>query len=439
MDLQEYIGNRYDGSFKKFITEEVNNIPQQAHIRGIVDIKEYLGKNKHKINTRPNETFNGKEIEVERITLNYAKTIIQFGVNFLLGKSPVKLSGKEDVVNELSRVYRKGKYHNIDYRILNHLIRYGETFEYLYVKDNNIHSQIIDPSEAYPVFDPETQDMIAFIQHFHSDYTNYYVVFTEDIVYKYNDSQGEDIKLVSQRPNNTGLPIHYKTENEVDSTRGYSELNDYIEIIDSMEHLLSKAVDGYYRHIMGTPVSIGQQLTNVDIPKHGNGIGLALDDDGDFKYVTNPFSHQAFKELYGTLKNSLGDISAMPNVLMNGTSTISNIGDVAIESIFYLALIKANLNSKYLQDGFEVRLEKMRDVLEMQGVTFDDEDYESVTFVFSPNMPKNMKELVEIMKEMYAMDSISTETILDNVSFIDKVSELERLANEGVKAEVNEE
>ncbi|MFB4473327.1 phage portal protein [Oceanobacillus caeni] len=439
MELQEYINNRYDGQFKKFVMEEVNSVPQQAHVRDIVEIKEYLGKNQHKINTRPNEVFNGKEIEVERITLNYAKQIINFSVNFLLGKSPVQLSGKENVVNELSRLYKKGKYHKTDYKILSDLIRYGETFEYVYHKDGKILSQIIDPSESFPIYDPETQEMIAFIQYFHSDYTDFYIVFTDDMVYKYNNSQGEDIRLVSQRPNFTGLPIHYKTENETDSTRGFSEINDYIDILDSMEHLLSKAVDGYYRHIMGTPVSIGQQLTNVDIPKHGNGIGLALDDDGDFKYVTNPFSHQAFKELYGTLKNALGDISSMPNVLLNGGSTISNVGDVAIESIFYLALIKSNLNSKYLQDGFEIRLERMRKVLEMQGVTFDDDDYESVQFVFSPNMPKNMKELTDIMKELREIDAISTETILDNVSFIDKVSEMERLAKEGVKQGNNDE
>ncbi|WP_010651172.1 phage portal protein [Oceanobacillus massiliensis] len=439
MELQEYIGNRYDGQFKKFILDEVNNVSQQSHIREITSIKEYLGKNQHKVNTRPNETFNGKEVEVERVTLNYAKTIIHFGVNFLLGKNPVQLSGKENVVKELNRTYKKGKYHKIDYKILNDLIRYGETFEYVYVKDGKIFSQIIDPSEAFPVYDPETNEMLAFIQYYHSDYTDFYVVFTEDIVYKYNNSQGEDIQLVNQRPNNTGLPIHYKTENESDSTRGYSELNDYIEIIDSMEHLLSKAVDGYYRHIMGTPVIIGQNLTNADIPKHGNGIGLRLDDDGDFKYVTNPFSHQAFKELYGTLKNALGDISSMPNVLLNGGSTISNVGDVAIESIFYLSLIKANLNSKYLQDGFEVRLDKIRSVLDMQGIVFDDDDYEATQFVFSPNMPKDDKQLVEIIDKLKGIGAISTETILDNVSFIDKVSEMERLANEGVNGEVNED
>ncbi|GIO22479.1 phage portal protein [Oceanobacillus sp. J11TS1] len=431
MDLNEYISGRYDG-LEDFVKSEVGNVSQQLHMNQITDIKEYLGKNVHKIHKRPNETFNNEVVEVERITLNYAKTIINFSINFLLGRSPVQLSGTEDVVKELNRVYRKGKYHKTDYKILSHLIRYGEAFEYVYVKNNNIYSHIIDPSEAYPVYDPETNEMLAFIQYYHSDYTDYYVLFTEDLVYKYNDSQGEEIRLVEQRANNTGLPIHYKTENEYDNTRGYSEVLDYIEIIDSMESLLSKAVDGYYRHIMGTPVSVGRTLTNVDLPKHGNGFGIALDDDGDFKYVTNPFDHNAFKELYGTLKNALGDISSMPNVLLNGSSTISNVGDVAIESIFYLSLIKANMNSKYLQDGFETRIQKMRDVLEMQGITFNDDDYERVQFVFSPNMPKDDKQLVEIIEKLKDIGAISVETILDNVSFIDKVSETERLAKESI-------
>ncbi|WP_343751131.1 phage portal protein [Lentibacillus halophilus] len=433
MELQEYIRNRYDGQFKKFMQEEVNSVPAQQHIREIVDIKEYLGKNQHKINTRPNEMFNGKQIEVERVTLNYAKQIINFSVNFLLGKNPVQLAGKENVINELNKVYKKGKYHKIDYRVLSDIVRYGESFEYVYVKDGNIFSQTIDPSEAYPVYDPETNEMLSFVQYYHSDYTDYYIVFTDDIVAKYSNIGGEDIRLIEQRPNNTGLPIHYKTENEMDSTRGHAEINDFIDIIDSMEHLLSKAVDGYYRHIMGTPVLTGQSLTNAELPKHGaaGAHGLRLDDDGDFKYVTNPFDHQAFKELYGTLKNALGDIASMPNVLLNGSSTISNVGDVAIESIFYLSLIKANMNSKILTDGFEQRIEKMRNVLAMQGIEFSDDDFEETNFVFSPDMPKDDSQMIENIEKLKEIGVISTESALDNVSFLDKVSEMERLASQG--------
>ncbi|ALX47865.1 phage portal protein [Lentibacillus amyloliquefaciens] len=433
MDLQEYIKNRYDGQFQKFVMEEINSVPQQQHIRQIIDIKEYLGKNQHKVNTRPNETFNGKEMEVERITLNYAKQIVQFTVNFLLGRNPVQLSGVEDVVQELNRVYKKAKYHKIDYRLLGDLVRYGEAFEYVYVKDGQIYSQVLDVAESYPIYDPETNEMLAFIQYYHSDYVDFYVVFTDDVVAKYNNSQGEDIRLVEQRPNITGLPIHYKTDNEVDSTRGHSPLNDIIDILDSMENLLSEAIDGFGRYITGTPVSIGQQLTNVELPKHGNGVGIALDDDADFKYVTNEFDHKAFESLYGTLRNALMDISNMPNILLNGGSTISNVGDIAVESIFYLSLIRANMNSKYLQDGFEQRLDKIRNVLAIQGITFDDDDYEETSFVFSPDMPKDTTQLIENIESLKGIGAISTESVLDNVSFLDKVSEMERLANEGVE------
>lgn len=429
VELSQYINNRYDGDFKKFVTGEVGSVSQQNHIREIVNIKEYLGKNKHAIKQRPDEVFNGVTLKTEKISLQYAKLIIKFGVNFLLGK-PVSLSGSENVIKELNRVYKKGKYRKVDYRILNDLERYGEAFEYLYFKDNVIKSQVIDPAEAYPVYD-ENGDMICFIQYYHVDYTDYYVVFTDDMkVYKFNNSQGEDLRLVEERNNLSGMPVHYKTENEVDSTRGYAFINDIIDILDGMESLLSKSFDGFYRNIMGTPVSIGQSLTNAELPKHGNGVGLALDDDGDFKYVTNPFSHESFKELYGTLKRSLMDISQMPDIVLNGGTTISNVGEVAIESIFALAKIKADMMSKYLIDGFEQRLERIRTLLEVQGIELDETELDSVNFVFNVSMPKSDESIMNVIGRLRELNAISIEGIQDNISFIDKVAEQERLAKE---------
>jgi len=104
MELQEYIYNGYNGNFKEFVQAEVDSVEHQMHIREILDIKEYLGKNLHAIKQRPDEEFNGKTMKVEKVVLNYAKTIIQFGVNFLLGKNPVGLSGTENVISELNIV-----------------------------------------------------------------------------------------------------------------------------------------------------------------------------------------------------------------------------------------------------------------------------------------------------------------------------------------------
>ncbi|WP_419893629.1 phage portal protein [Oceanobacillus kimchii] len=436
MELSNYIKSRYDGDFKKFVTGEVNNASQQNHIREIVNIKEYLGKNKHAIKQRPDEVFNGVTLKTERIGLQYAKLIIRFGVNFLLGK-PVSLSGSEDVIKELNKVYKKGKYRKVDYRILNDLERYGESFEYLYIKDNTIKSQVIDPSEAYPVYD-ENGDMIAFIQYYHVDYVDYYTIFTEDIVYQLNNSQGEDLNLVEKSINLTGMPIHYKTENEIDSTRGYAFINDIIDILDGMESLLSKSFDGYYRHIMGTPVVVGQSLTNAELPKHGNGVGYRLDDDGDFKYVTNPFGHDSFKTLYSTLRNALMDISQMPNVVLNGSTTISNVGEVAIESIFALAKVKADMMSKYLTDGFEQRLERIKTLLAIQGIELEDNELDNVSFVYNVSMPKSDESVMNVIEKLRELDAISIEGIQDNISFIDKVAEQERLAKENTDNSIEE-
>ena len=138
-------------------------------------------------------------------------------------------------------VYSKARYNSIDFKILDKLVKYGETYEYVYIDENgNITSRIIPAEDSYPVFD-ETGNMIAFIEFYTIDGISYYIVYTENEVIKYTDDDG--LKLIGMYKNISGLPIQYKTINELDSCKGRSSLEDYISIIDSLEDLISTMMD----------------------------------------------------------------------------------------------------------------------------------------------------------------------------------------------------
>ncbi len=120
MDIQEYIKRTHDGDdmwFKK----EVSMPYHQERIKDILDKKDYLS-GQHAILNRLPENYNGKLYEPRKIVLQYSKTILNFQTSYLL-KNPVSLTGDEDTVAELKKVYKKGKYNKIDFDILDNIVK----------------------------------------------------------------------------------------------------------------------------------------------------------------------------------------------------------------------------------------------------------------------------------------------------------------------------
>jgi len=139
--------------------------------------------------------------------------------------------------------------------------------------------------------------MIAFIEFYIVDGISYYIVYTESEVTQYTDDSGE-LHITGRYKNISGLPIQYKTINELDSCKGRSSLEDYISIIDSLEDLISKYHDGLYRFISGIPVLKGTGLTTKDdkgrIDPNAVGYMLQIDDTADFEIVQNKMDSASF-------------------------------------------------------------------------------------------------------------------------------------------------
>ncbi len=199
-------------------------------------------------------------------------------------------------MSEICRgVYKKGNYDKIDFDLLNNLVKYGNGYEYVYIKDDgNVSSKVVPTECGYPIYNDEN-DMIAFVEYYTSLESDFYVVYTPEEVVKYSTIGGTDLRVVGSYKNVSGLPIHYKTDNELSTTFGKSDLDDFINIIDAMEDLLSKFSDSFYKHHNPIPVVIGQQLKGEGLNPHIVGGGITLDDGADFKMVSNGVNHKAFE------------------------------------------------------------------------------------------------------------------------------------------------
>ena len=97
--------------------------------------------------------------------MNYAKTILNFSTSYLLS-NPITITGNEDAVSKLKRIYKNGKYNRVDFDILDKLQKFGNVFEYPYLDNGVIKSKIIDPADGYAVYSEDDNSYIAFIEHY---------------------------------------------------------------------------------------------------------------------------------------------------------------------------------------------------------------------------------------------------------------------------------
>lgn len=416
--MNELIVKKY-GNKADWFVEFVGEYENQVKVNKCSNIDSYLAGN-HKIKNRPAEQFNGKEFEPRKIVLQYAKQILNFQINYLL-KNPVTLSGNDVVVSEYEKIYRSAKLNQIDYKLLEQLVKYGEAYEYIYLdRDNKIKSKLLDAKYSYPMYD-HVGDMVAFVYAYTYDAIDYYTVYYPTTVETYNN-EGGSLKLTGRYNNLSGLPIHYKNGDE-----SRSDLDDYVNILDNMEDLISKAVDAYYKYITGIPVVVGQQLKGDGLPTDVIGTGLILDDGADFKFESNKFDSRAFEVLYKHLMQSLLDISSTPAVALNKTD-ISNLSEVSIQMLFTLSDIKAGLNEQYMRSGFYDRFNAIRKLLSLRGITFSDDDHDTLDVVFRTMKPKNDKEIIENLEKLNNMNAISIDTIIEHIPYVtSKEQELERL------------
>ncbi|WDF52323.1 phage portal protein [Paenibacillus sp. KACC 21273] len=416
------------GYGNEWFVEYCSDIHQQTRITDILDTKEYLS-GQHAINTRPNEMFNGKVFVPRKIVLQYAKRLLEFSTAYLVGNK-ITLTGHEEVVSAIKEVYKNG-YDKIDFDNVSNVNRYGNSYEYVYIKDGKITSKIFDPADSYPVFNSENE-YIAFVEFYTVHNVSFYNIYYPERVEKHSNAGGSLLKTGTYS-NLSGLPTIYKNDNPLDSNFGRSDLIDYKSILDSMEDLLSKSTDAFYKHIVGIPIVKGQQLTNAGLPTEIVGGGLVLDSDADFKFENNEFNHDAFETLYKHLMMSLLDISSTPGVVL-GKTDISNLSEVSIKLLFSLSNLKAMISEKFIKESIKDRLYKIRTLLEYKGIKFTDEQFNTIDIVFQYAMPQSEKDVIDNLSKLKEMGAISIESILSQSPYTnDIVAEMARLSKENNK------
>lgn len=348
-----------------------------------------------------------------------------------MGKK-VSLVGSENKVQVYNRIYRAGKYPIVDYRIVDHLNKYGNAYEYIYTENKVIKSKLINPEDGYPVYAPDGS-YIAFIEYFKNKEEEHYIIYGESFVKEYKKANDKMIHLFTKN-NLSGLPIHYiNGNNDIENKFGKSIIDDIKPLIEKIEMLLSKLDDAIYvnslnpiaytTNLQTRSISDGEKM-NADL------IGHMLElEDGEFKYAIAMLDYQSIKFLYDSLMQQLLMVACVSYHIM-GQGNISNVSEVSLKLLFQTLQNKSDLLEIYLVDGFNKRFEIMDKLLGSNNIHFDINDYVDVEFNYSK--PINNKELLENLKMQYEMGAISKQTIIEKSELTnDVIQEQGRIESEG--------
>ena len=246
--LSDYIQKQY-GNNPRWFEDECNSAYHVNRISHVISNRDYLS-GRHKVLNRQDSQYKGKVLVTRKTILQYAKTVLRFHNAYLLGKQ-VQLSTKDNnTLKTLTDIYRLGDYSTVDYEILDHVNKYGDAYEAIYVEDGVIRSKVLDNASAYPVYDDMGGNYVSFIENWTDAFTNitYWNVYYPTYVEHWTNEGGEENLLGTDRC--VGLPIHYHNFNDEDENFGRAFLDDIIPIMDELEDIMSKMGDAIYTNTL---------------------------------------------------------------------------------------------------------------------------------------------------------------------------------------------
>lgn len=419
---------------KYWFEEEIQKPKYKTRIVTVDDINDYLLR-EHKVSLREDFEFKGKTFETAKIILQSLRSIIKFHVGYICS-NPISLTGDSLVVADMTNIYKKGNFHKRDMEIAKDLLTYGDCFEYLFLDDKDrICSKIIRNKDSYPIYNSDGK-YTHFVEFWKDEDTrdDHYVVYYPDKVEIYVNHG-----LVDTKVNLSGLPIWYSSlDKSKNDMFGDPFILDLIPVMDSIEQLLSK-LDDAVSTLSLNPIGIvtGQRIDS-NIPNNITGVVLNLEDNSTFQYASANMDRESIKLELDYLIQMFYSVACVPSVL-TGSSNIANVSENSTTMIFYQTDNFCKQFITAMKEGFVTRFEQIRKLLEIKGITINDELFDTLDFCFNVNRPVDNKSDMENMKLQYECGAISKQTIIDKSPYTTDVAlELERLKQESEESEKEE-
>lgn len=421
---------------RHWFMEEIRRPEHIARIGEVFRIREYLLR-KHDILRRHDMEFKDGTFTTSKMVFNTIKSIVEAHASYVIGRQ-VSISGEPEIVTDFNQIYKKGRYPKVDYELASDLYKFGNAFEYVFLDGDTIRSHVIANEDAFPVYD-DHYNYTHFVEHWKDNdtRTDHFIVYYPDRVETYHN-----FNLIDNKPNLTGLPIHYVSLDKTDIF-GDGLVADLIPIMDAIEYLMSMLDDAAICLSLN-PIGVVQgKRIDSKIPKDVVGPVLNLEDksESDFKWAASQLDSDSVKLLLDNLIQQFYAVACIP-ASMYGQSNISNVSEVSLKYLFSQTDSKAHKTIQSLTDGMFQRFEYFRKLQKLRSVhkEYKDEAFDTLNINFNLSRPVDTNSLMSDLKTQQDMGAISKRTVIEKSPYTTDVSlELERIENEsGAKEQANE-
>ncbi|HCY40450.1 MAG TPA: hypothetical protein DHV48_03715 [Prolixibacteraceae bacterium] len=305
----------------------------------------------------------------------------------------------------------------------------------LYSVKMKVFSPLLGDS-LYPLFDGYG-DLIAFARAYKlkedEKEVDYFDVYTAEITYKYTNRDTE-WKLDTEATNGGKVTNLTQKIPVIFHQQEKPEWANVQRMIERLEKLLSNHAD--MNDYFGEPILaiFGHLIQAVNKGESGKILQLAENAKASFLALESP--PESIKMEIENLEKFIFALSQTPNISFSEMKSLGDLSGVALELMFLDAHLAARAKEEIFGIGIQRRVNLIKAFI---GNVLDvslKEASETVKMkpVFTPYMPKNMKEFVETMVQSVAGGILSTVTVtekMEDEGFIaDSVQEQERLQEE---------
>lgn len=397
-------------------------------INHAVDINTYLHR-EHKVLLRPDFEFKENTFKTAKIVLQMIKTIVNFHTSYTVG-NPVSLTGDKELVDVMNKIYNNGHFTMRDYQITKDLITYGNSFEYIYLdNDDKIKSKVFTNIDSYPLYD-QNMEYYAFVEYWKDitdGGTEHYTVYYPNKVETYIDS-----KLIDTKDNLTGLPIHYKRIDKAEYDMfGEAFVDDLIVIMDEIEETLSRLSDAVCTLSMNPIAYTSGGVWDKPINSNMVGACINFEEGGELKYASAEMDYSNIKLVLDSLLRLFYGVACVPSSVL-GQSNVANVSEVSLSMLFNSTDNVARDTMFSLKEGFKIRWAYIRELMEKyQDQKVTDEVFDSLDCTFNVNRPVDTQSAMQEMNMQRNMGAISIQTVIENSKHTSNTAlELDRLAEE---------
>lgn len=462
MTTEEFVNS--DLESKQFIKRLVKFIERhkKEQLPRLKELKRYyLSDN----NIKYREDKRDKEAADNRIASDFARYISIFEQGYMLGK-PVEYKNENKELFERIKEFQiqnNEAYHNV--LIKTDLSIYGRAYEAERVDGNETDTRVslikLDPEQVFVVYDDTIENNSLFGVRYYSfedsegKVKNFAEVYTDSDIFYYSskeDDEKNDLVFKELEEHNfNGVPINEFANNE-DRTGAYEAVLDNIDAYDLSQSELAN----YQQDTIDAMLIIkGNPYTGTD-EKNFNDDGsvnpnsrlgvtqafkkariMILDDnpnpegsEPDAFYLVKKYDTEGAEKYKERLVNDILRFTFTPD------TTDGNFAGVQSgQSMKYKLMASDNrrvTQERLFAKALMRRLRLAVNIWQIKGseaIAYD--EINKTNIVFSPNVPQNDNELVEIIKSLYGI--ISDETLaelLAKYTGVEPDVELERLRKE---------